>query len=87
MDGFENHRVHENSVQKRMMEKKKILVGSRLVSREGGWIKGEGKKKKGILWINKVLKFSRCKEIRRSMRRRMDRRERERDDWRERTEK
>lgn len=42
------------------------------------------KKKKGI---NKVLKFSRCKEIRRSMRRRMDRRERERDDWRERTEK
>lgn len=68
-----------------MMEKKKILVGSRLVSREGGWIKGEGKKKKK--GINKVLKFSRCKEIRRSMRRRMGRRERERDDWRERTEK
>lgn len=68
-----------------MMEKKKILVGSRLVSREGGWIKGEGKKKKK--GINKVLKFSRYKEIRRSMRRRMGRRERERDDWRERTEK
>lgn len=68
-----------------MMEKKKILVGSRLVSREGGWIKGEGKKKKK--GVNKVLKFSRCKEIRRSMRRRMGRRERERDDWRERTEK
>ena len=61
-DGFENR--HESSRKKKnngeWIERKKMLIGWRLVSREGEWIKGESKKKKEIPWINnKVPQSSR----------------------------